>query len=231
MSQKALTAFQDGQFRKALEHLSVCSRADLGPTARLVAAKSLYAVGDFDACVQECNSIANDPPHGTTAEVHSHVVYLCAAAYAKLGRWDEVVCRAAQLLSHESLGASARALHHLSLWKQDSLAYYEKVRVAEARLGKHSDFSGCACAAYQDWDKAMEFFNKAVAEHPVSDELYCLRARLHFCLRAYDAARADFEHALKLQPSNARAQKGIAQLNYVPDKYPMVTAEDINERY
>lgn len=231
MSEKALSAFQRGQFNEALEFLSTCNQADLGPTACLIRAKSLYAIGDLDGCVQDCNNIATAPPHGITEEVQSHLVFLSAAAYAKLGRWDEVVCRAAQLLSHETLGANARTLHHLALWKQDSLAYYEKVRVAEARLGKHSDFSGCACAAYQNWDKAMEYFNKAIVEHPISDELYCLRARLNFCLRAYDAARADFAQALKLKPSNVRAVEGIGQLDYVPDKYPMVTAEDIDERW
>lgn len=77
----------------------------------------------------------------------------------------------------------------------------------------------------------MEYLNKAIAEHPISDELYCLRARLNFCLRAYDAARADYEHALKLQPSNARAKEGIAQLDYVPNRYPMVTVEDVEDQF
>src|SRR3546814_4529026 len=54
----------------------------------------------------------------------------------------------------------------------------------------------------QNWDKALEYFNKAITEHAIDDQLHCLRARLKFCRRAYDDARADYrseEHTSELQ--------------------------------
>lgn len=149
MSDKALLAFQNNDHSNVVKFLSECDRAYLTAELRLVKAKTLYSIDGFQACIQECNDIAEKDPHNITEEIQSHFTYLRAAAHAKLEHWDDVLQLTKQLEAHEALGTNARVLHRLAQWKKDSLAYYEKVRMGEARLGRSSDLNGCACAVYQ----------------------------------------------------------------------------------
>lgn len=149
MSNRALLAFQENDHSNALKFLSDCDRDYLTAELRLVKAKSLYATAAFQACIQECGDIVESPPHKFTQETESHFTYLCAAAHASLEHWDDVLRLTKLLEAHESLGTNANILHRLAQWKKDSLAYYEKIRVGEARLGRSSDLNGCACAVYQ----------------------------------------------------------------------------------
>ena len=71
--------------------------------------------------------------------------------------------------------------------------------------GRDSYTAGRAAREREDWKQAAERFGDAIELDPMFVDAWTGRANAHMQLSDYDAARADYEQVLKLDPSDAAA--------------------------
>jgi protein O-mannosyl-transferase len=93
----------------------------------------------------------------------------------------------------------------ISLWK-DAL----KKNPSDVAYNK----LGAAYVKPKEYQKAMEYFNKAIVLNPEYSQAYNNRAAANICLHRYEAAIPDFDKAIALNPeySLAYVGRGVAKL-------------------
>lgn len=78
---------------------------------------------------------------------------------------------------------------------------------------------------HQKWRRAIDDLSQSLAVHKTA-QAFSLRGRVHACKRQWKSALDDYDSALKLDPANAAAAEGKAEVEapYVP--LPMLSYED-----
>lgn len=81
---------------------------------------------------------------------------------------------------------------------------------AGARLTRYQSFPAASQPAQQDLLRAaLTDLNQAIALHPTYKNAFLLRGNAHLLLKNYDAAIADYDRALDLDPGYADAQRNL----------------------
>lgn len=120
-------------------------------------------------------------------------LYCRGVNYYKLAEWEHALADFAKLTDIKGIDHQA--------WNHIGMIYIDKWELDEAK-GKHHEARG-------DLKESMTAFKKAFELQPKNVE-YCLSiARTAFNMKTWDTAKSFYGRALKLEPDNPRAVKGM----------------------
>jgi len=208
-----LTAYRDGHYSLALKRLKEASDADpANRRARVYLALTQAATGDCGAALGELNRAASQPEDGTLARLAGLAASKCevnagktAAALALLENLEKRYPKDADILY-------AIAKLHMKAFNDATLTMFQR---APASYRVH-ELSAEIFEVENRYPEAVGEYRKAIAQNPQAPDLHFRLGRALLLAShdaaALDAAKAEFEAELRLNPEDAACEFQLAQI-------------------
>ncbi len=156
-------------------------------------------------------------------------LFIRGSALLRLGKHGQALADLSMLLQHEPenfLAFNERGLVYAGQGDfRLALRDYQQALRLKPRFVRAHINRAVALSLSGDVDSALAYLNRLIAAEPGQPVLYCHRGRVRLARQEAEAARADFERALAMQPNFAEAAQGLADAQLLLDPEQAAAAE------
>ena len=209
------------ELKRFEEALETCEKAlEVNPNlahAHNNRAWALYGLGAYEEALEACDTALNIYAYFTGPYVNKVKVYY------ELSKYEDVISVCDKALEHrvadsriyQYKGAALRALGELEAAK---LCYNKSLELDQEEV---ESCYGLGVIAYrnEDYDKAIEMFDKVIVLAPNSVNAYIKRGEAYEALKDYEKAGQNYEEAISLQPDNINAHVNRGNLYNAERQY------------